>query len=367
MRPGESGDELAGETQSARNLRRSAADLSDRSQAITLDLGDNLMKRSGISLCCAGVLAGACLASADTVAITEFLHNARGDDNGREFVELYNFGDTPVDLQSWILSDEDHNSYVIEGISIDAGDFLILVAGDSGMGGVAKKILFQEEWLGGATDDRVVGIDGNWTLSNSSDEILLRNERGTTVWNLAYGNDGREGEAVFLSLADYTVSDFGSKEAPGIVCEGFDNDSLDFLGYERNGSALAEDPNAYESAAANWGSPFFVVDDVPPTELGLVLSGECPGMVSMVVTNATPNGRIAILHAALPGSVDIPAGYPCEGTELGLNRTASPYALENADANGEFRLDMNLPARACGRWVQILDLSSCTTSNTAEL
>ncbi len=303
---------------------------------------------------------------AQTVAITEFLNNAHGDDNGREFVELYNYGTAAVDLDQWTLRDEDSDSYTIVGATIEAGDFLILVGGDSGLSGAEKKALFEQEWLGGAPEPRVLGIDGRWVFSNSSDEIVLRDASGNIVWNLAYGDDGREGRAVFLSTGDYTISDFGVKGAPGVVSEGFDNDTPDFLGYERNNSALAEDPDAYESSAGNWASPFFAIGGEPPAELHLALTGDCPGSLILAVTHATPGGRLAILYAEAPGQATIPAAYPCAQTELGLDPTAALYTTEWADTTGALELEVTLPKPACGFSLQVLDLENCDTSNVAQ-
>jgi hypothetical protein len=305
-------------------------------------------------------------AHAQTVAITEFLHNARGDDTGREFVELYNYGSEPLELSGWSLADEDSDLCLLGDLSIGADDFLILVAGSGGVSGAEKKALFEAEWFLGATDPRVVGIDGSWLLSNSGDEIVLRNAAGEPVWSLAYGSDGREGQAVFLSAVDYGVRAFGSKLAPGVVCEGFDNGSGDFLGYERNDSALAEDPWARESTAGNWGSPFAVLDGLPPGVLLAELSGECPGMMLLSVKNATPEGEVAILYGEKQGALTVPAGYACAGLQLGLDRTAALYGTVWADNVGRVELELPLPGLACGLWVQVLDLGSCAVSNVVQ-
>lgn len=306
------------------------------------------------------------LAAANTVAVTEFLNNAEGDDTGREFVELYNYGGSDVDLTGWMLNDEDSDSYTLDA-TIDAGDFLILVGGDNSITGAAKKALFETEWLSGVPDARVIGMDQSWAFGNSSDEIVLSDADSAVVWNLAYDNDETTGRATFLTVDDYAVTDFGTKAAPGIVREGFDNGSLDFLGYESNDSALAEDPNAYESTELNWGSPFFIVDDTPPADLTLAITGSCPGAMTVDVTNATPNSTIAVIYALSTGSLLVPAGNPCVGTELGLNNTAQLYSTETTDGDGAFSIEVTIPGPGCGLYVQILDLASCDTSNVEQL
>ena len=306
-------------------------------------------------------------ASANTVAVTEFLNNAAGEDTGREFIELYNYGTSAVDLTNWWIHDEDTDSYTISGVTIEAGDFVILVAGDATLSGAEKKALFETEWLGGVADARVVGIDQAWALGNSSDEIYLVAEDSTVVWSLAYGNDESNGRATFLASDDWSVTSYGDKANPGIVRPGFDNGSADFLGYESNDSPLVIDPNAYESTAGNWASPFAIGFEVPPPVFTLGISGTCPGAMQVAVSGATPNGMIALIYAAGPGAIAIPAGNPCEGTELGLDVTAQLYDTFAADANGELLLDVTVPTPGCGLSVQALDVSSCTTSNVDQL
>jgi hypothetical protein len=307
------------------------------------------------------------VAAANTVAITEFLNNADGEDTGREFVELYNYGDTAVNMNAWRLYDEDTDSYVFGDVTIGAGDFLIVVAGDASLTGAEKKALFETEWLGGTVDDRVLGIDHAWALGNSSDEIYLAAEDSTVIWNLAYSNDESNSRATFLTADDYVVNAFGDKATPGIVREGFDNGSADFLGYESNDSALAVDPNAYESTALNWASPFFVGSEPPPPEFTLTITGDCPGAMQVAVSGATANGMVALIYAVGTGNIAIPAGNPCAGTELGLDMTAKLYNTYTADANGDLLLDVNVPGQGCGLNVQALDVTSCETSNVDQL
>lgn len=310
-------------------------------------------------------LVSSTVVAANTVAVTEFLNNAEGEDTGREFLELYNYGGADVDLTGWMVHDEDFDNYTLDA-TIGAGDFLILVGGDATLTGPEKKALFEAEWLGGAVDGRVIGIDQAWAFGNSGDEIILSDPDTMVVWNLAYANDETTARATFLTVNDYTVTDFGSKLAPGIVREGFDNGSPDFLGYESNDSGLAEDPNAYESTALNWASPFFIVGDTPQ-DLTLDLVGTCPGQMTLQVTNATPNGTIAILYSPASGNVTIPGGRPCAGTQLGLNAQTKVFKTANADGSGNYTLNVNVPNQACGFFVQILDLTDCETSNVDSL
>ncbi|MEX1112248.1 MAG: lamin tail domain-containing protein [Candidatus Andersenbacteria bacterium] len=65
----------------------------------------------------------------EAIVINEFLANPMGPDTELEFIELYNHGDTAVDLGGWQLddvADGGSKSYVIPfGTVIDAGQFMI--------------------------------------------------------------------------------------------------------------------------------------------------------------------------------------------------------------------------------------------------
>jgi hypothetical protein len=55
-------------------------------------------------------LMGAVPLLATNIIITEVMYNAAGYDDGDEWVEIYNLGDTTIDLTGWKLRDEDTNA-----------------------------------------------------------------------------------------------------------------------------------------------------------------------------------------------------------------------------------------------------------------
>jgi len=98
--------------------------------------------------------------------------------------------------------------------------------------------------------------------------------------------------------------------------------------------------------------------------LDLLLSGSCPGAVTITVRDATPGRRVAIIHARGAGSLRIPDGNPCAGPRLCVNATAQLGAIVDADRSGMVRLTRQLPPIACGGRVliQAIDLTTCGTS-----
>ena len=304
----------------------------------------------------------AAFAGADTIAVTEFINNAIGEDDGREWVELYNYGNDDINLLDWVARDRDIDSFTFGDVTIAAGDFIILVGGSSSLTGAEKKTRFETEWLGGVADDRVIGIDGSWAIGNAEDEIVIVNPDGVEVWVAAYGNDESDGQTTFLTVDDYTVNVFGDKGDPGIVREGFDNGTSDFLGYESQDSLNATDPNAYSSLNGDFGSPFFIVGGGTPV-FTLEFSGSCPGSGTFTISNATPNGNVALVYGFGDGPTTIPSTFPCAGTVLNVGNPNLNNRVIQADANGDAVFTTNLPAAACGAVrVQALDVATCDTS-----
>ena len=96
-----------------------------------------------------------------------------------------------------------------------------------------------------------------------------------------------------------------------------------------------------------------------------MISGVCPGVVTINISGITANGPVAILRAVSEGMFTVPPG-PCAGTELGL---ADPSLLTNvtADTNGEVSLAPTAPTGACGQFLQAADVTTCMTGNVAQV
>lgn len=186
--------------------------------------------------------------SAGTIAVSEFLSNPDGQDSGREFIEIYNYGNLAVDLTGYTVTDEDSDSFALPSMSIAPLDFLILVNTGGDMTEAQAKSVFETAWLSGQSDPRVIGADLG-ALSNSDDEIIL-GDGTTTFWSLAYENDEDEDSTV-LTDASFGTSSFGTKAAPGIDRSGDDNGVAGYLGYEDSGDqpmAWTEDIAAIDDA-----------------------------------------------------------------------------------------------------------------------
>jgi hypothetical protein len=112
-----------------------------------------------------------------SVIITEILNNADGNDDGKEWFEIYNTSDSAIDLQDWSVTDEGSNAFTIsESLVIEAGGFLVL-------GEETDPTLNS-----GAEVDYAWGTNTNFTLGNGEDEVIL--SCGGVVIDMVAYDDG---------------------------------------------------------------------------------------------------------------------------------------------------------------------------------
>ncbi len=103
---------------------------------------------------------------------------------------------------------------------------------------------------------------------------------------------------------------------------------------------------------------------VPPT---LQFNGVCPGVVDVMVSDATPQGNVVILTADAPGSWTMNAG-PCRGIDTGLSASGIKVRVtERADDYGYAERNPDIPDAPCHSWVQVVDIQSCTLTQAIPL
>jgi hypothetical protein len=178
-----------------------------------------------------------------SVAITEWLSNSLGPEPANEWVELYNYGATPVDLQNWVLRDDGLDNDVITTSSyvLEPGEYVILTR---------DKAAFENNWLA-CSNEAVLEIP--LVLGNGADELIIEDNNGVVVWAVAYQNDETEGRSTYYTENTYTTRIWGSSAAPGVRRNGNDV-TTGTLGYERNNATA--DPNVRTSINGDIASPF---------------------------------------------------------------------------------------------------------------
>jgi hypothetical protein len=96
----------------------------------------------------------------------------------------------------------------------------------------------------------------------------------------------------------------------------------------------------------------------------------CPdgGPLSLTWEHATPNGQVAVLFSPAEGHTRLPQGKVCAGTVLDLApKEIEVIFLGSAGPLGTRTLFVKAAKSSCGGYLQLLNLSNCTTSNTTQL
>lgn len=160
----------------------------------------------------------------------------------------------------------------------------------------------------------------------------------------------------------FTTEPFGINNGGGVPV----NDRITIAGSSLAGFAASQIVlSDFQGTFANWFSIAEVRVDGAAGP-ALAVSGNCPGTTTLEVSGATPNGTVAFIFAFNTGSAIVPPGT-CAGTQLGLDRTAQLINTVRADGSGNAQLVGFAPASVCNGFVQALDVSTCTTTNVAEL
>lgn len=169
----------------------------------------------------------------ETVAITEFMTTPIGEQDAREWVELYNFGKEPVSLKGFQLTDGKNEICDIPEVTVQPNDFVIVVVGhDRRRYGEDRKKIFEAEWLGGKEDPRVVGVDQtNFSLGRSG-AIFLQNRRRTPIWMIGWKADDRAGMSTYLAFDDFRVRSYGDSAKPAINRAGQDGTVIGYEGQQ---------------------------------------------------------------------------------------------------------------------------------------
>lgn len=166
------------------------------------------------------------------IAVTEFMNNPVTSDAANEWIELYNYSPSSVNLKNWRLVDEDIDSTTISTVDLimQPNTYLILAIDKDSM---------EYNWFGGLPNSQVIDYD-NYSLGNSGDEIIIKDNTGAVIWSVAYTNDDVNGIATFLEYShDFSsgLTVWGSKSASGI-----DRDSIDAasttIGYQGDSATV---------------------------------------------------------------------------------------------------------------------------------
>lgn len=157
--------------------------------------------------------AGAATINSGDLVVSELLANpAAVSDGAGEWLELYNAGQSSLDLNGLVLRDSGSNNHTINAatpLTMAPGDYLVLGRnGDSTSNGG-----YQPDY-----------VYSNFSLSNSSDDIILE-WQGSEIFSLSYtaaDNFGQAGISMVLTGISDTIdaSDYLPSSADSVFGNG---------------------------------------------------------------------------------------------------------------------------------------------------
>ena len=134
--------------------------------------------------------------------------------------------------------------------------------------------------------------------------------------------------------------------------------------HERNRTELT-----FSSILTSGGAP--TINWQPMGDPGPTLEqfGDCPGLVTLEVSNVAPGGNVAFVYSTSSGSFTIPNGYgTCPGAELPLGGTPKLLAVVRANVNGVASFTGTAQSQYCDLVrVAGLDLDSCIATGSLVL
>lgn len=102
------------------------------------------------------------------------------------------------------------------------------------------------------------------------------------------------------------------------------------------------------------------------SQASLTLDTSCPqsGPARLTWSCATPGGTVGLASSPRLGAFRIPDGQPCAGTWISLHPQGMQLlGLARSNNQGGGTINGNLPASACGGYLQLIDAPTCRVSN----
>lgn len=101
-----------------------------------------------------------------------------------------------------------------------------------------------------------------------------------------------------------------------------------------------------------------------------LIASPCPqrGQVKLSWKQAKPNGTLAVLYSRTLGLFRVPPGSPCAGQSIDLGAaTITVVGTVRSDLTGSGEVTASLASQACGGFLQMVDLSGCSTTNVIRI
>ena len=118
------------------------------------------------------------------IIINEIMYHPASENDAEEFIEIHNRGDVEVDLAGWSFTNG--VDYTVPADTTIASGAFLVVAADTAAFGAAYGAIpnLIGDWINPATPDT------DQRLSNSGEEIVLRNADGERIDRVTYADEG---------------------------------------------------------------------------------------------------------------------------------------------------------------------------------
>jgi hypothetical protein len=137
--------------------------------------------------------------------ITEIMYDLEGSDAGREWLEVKNIGDQPLDLSKWFFFSDNtkHSLKAINSSIVNAGEYAVICQND---------LNFMKDW----PNYNGLLFDSSWTdFSNKEETIALKNPELESISQVSFFSEmGAKGNSFSLQKINNLWVE--SKPTPGL-------------------------------------------------------------------------------------------------------------------------------------------------------
>ncbi|MCD6448657.1 MAG: lamin tail domain-containing protein [Thermoplasmata archaeon] len=175
--------------------------------------GKRLVKRVGSLVIAAVIMASAfavlpmsnekaeaALMDTTPLVITEIMYNPAGDDAGREWIELYNMGDTELNLTGWTIKDAANNTFAT--LDVILGPYSYMVVNGSELNNNDNETIYIYNAIG----EEVLNVSYDPTWAPDGHSIELGED---DVWHVGPegGTPGMPNEAMTPPETTYSIAE----------------------------------------------------------------------------------------------------------------------------------------------------------------
>lgn len=301
--------------------------------------------------------------SGETVVVGAL--NNDDNDSGSVYVFQRDGDGAWVEVQELLSSDGRRGDDFGKAVAI-SGETLIVGArlgDDNGGPDVGSAYVFERDAEGVWVEVQELHASDGVSADLFGESVAVS---GETVVVGAYFHDPHDGNGVVAGSAYVFERDAAGNWIEVQELLASDGVAWDFFGDSvavsaRTAFVGATEDGDYHPSGSGYAYPFEKVL-VDPT---LSASGLCPGEVTLTVTGVTPRALVDLVGSNELGRHTLTEGA-CAGTELDL-QDPRPLRRQRTDADQEGTLVLTVPDGWCGRYLQLVDQTTCLTSTAARI